>query len=127
MKISLLELAECAKSPSLRGGIRKAGKIIADAGKKSEGVGLKMAEPLLTDTAVIHGTPKTLVSRADDISRSMARQINAIAKARQTRVDAFKNELFGDLLVTEDNPSNIIYEIRGRAKSTDSIIEKANK
>lgn len=78
------------------------------------------------DAAATHGTPKTLVSRTIDIQRTTAKQINAIARARQKKVDAFKHELFGDLLVTEYSPSNIIYEIKGRAKSTDSIIEKAN-
>ena len=104
--------------------IRKAGSAILKG--KAGKTGLKMANGLVQDVVEIHGTPKTLVKRVIDIPRNAIKEINKIAKERQPRIDAFKAELFGDLLVTEYNPSNTIYEIKGRAKSVDSIIEKAN-
>ena len=123
----ILAITNQIKSSTVaREAIRKSGSAITNVGKSVEKAGLKMANELVQDTFTAHGTPKKLVKRVIDIPRSVAKQINALAKARQTKVDAFKAELFEDLLVTEYNPSNTIYEIKGRAKSVDSIIEKAN-
>lgn len=127
MNISpIIILNAVVTSSTQKGAIRKAGTTILKAGNTASTAGLKMTNVFSQDEAIIHGTPKTLISRANDIPRSVAKQINATARARQKKVDAFKAELLGDLLVTEYNPSNTIYAIKGRAKSVDSIIEKAN-
>ena len=86
--------------------------------------GLKMAEPLSKDTVSFKATPK-VANKAWEMNRGSARIV------RTSMVDSYKKaykviyELFDDLLVSPQNPQNLLIDIGGRLKSEDSIIEKS--
>ena len=92
---------------------------------KNQRYGLRMQRPLTTDVVSFRESPKTLISRSSDISRGVAKDIYKITSARQWKVTEFLNNTFGDLEVTKYSPGNIIYKILDRAKTPDSLREKA--
>lgn len=88
--------------------------------------GLKMQEPIKTDTLSFKATAKMLQSRSQGgVSLSVAKSISKAAEPMQKKAEAFLNDLLGDLVATELNPNNPIYKIGGRVKTPKSIVEKS--
>ena len=87
--------------------------------------GLRLQTSPKSDTVSFKNTPKKLVDRRNAISRAVASDINKLALERQYKVYDYLNSLYGSLVATKYTPENIIYGLFGRAKSTDSIIEKS--
>ena len=87
--------------------------------------GLTMASPLSKDTVSFRATPKELQSRAFGVSLDTARRVHKAALPMQTKVKDFMFSTFGDLVVTDLKPKNLIYKLMDRAKSASSIEEKS--
>ena len=92
---------------------------------RTRSFGLRMQNPLSTDVVSFKSSPKTLVTRSSDVSRLVTKDIYKITSERQWKVAEFLNNLFGDLVATKYSPGNVIYKIANRAKTPDSILEKA--
>lgn len=92
---------------------------------RSHNFGLRMQKPLTTDVVSFKASPKTLVTRSSDVSRLVTKDIYKITSERQWKVAEYLDSVFGDLVVTRYSPGNIIYKITDRAKTPDSILEKA--
>ena len=95
------------------------------ANKFTPRFGLIMAKPLSNDTVSFKATPKTLTDRSAGVSLNTARIIHKEAAELQPEIEVFMKKLFKGLLVTEENPDNIVEIIKGRTKSPNSIVEKS--
>ena len=86
--------------------------------------GLRMSEPLAKDTVSFKATPKEFLGRTSDIPMDAIKKMQEEAVKRQHKVAEYLNNTFAPLLVTADNPGNIIYKITDRAKTLESFWEK---
>ena len=64
--------------------------------------------------------------RKQGVSRSTAKQIHDMISKPQKIIENFMDEIFGDLIITDSNPKNLILKLSGRPKSDISIMEKSS-
>ena len=87
--------------------------------------GLTMSQPLSCDMVTFSATPKNLEDRALGVSLDTARRVYKEASPMQKKVTDFMHNVFGDLVATDMNPQNLIYDIKSRTKTPVSIMEKS--
>ena len=87
--------------------------------------GIYLSKPLAQDIVSFKSTPKKLIDRSIAIPRKVANDINKLASERQYKVREYLNSIYGSFVATKYSPENIIFGLIDRAKSPDSIIEKA--
>lgn len=69
---------------------------------------------------------KLLVSRKGGMSLGTAKKIHKIAEDIQPEIENLIRGMYKGLIVTDENPKNLIEYIAGRAKTDKSIVEKCN-
>ena len=74
-----------------------------------------------------HGTKKTVNNeeKKDGVNGVTAQKIRQYGLKYQPKIDKFIDEVFGDLLISKDEPDNLLVHIGGRVKSKFSIEQKS--
>ena len=88
--------------------------------------GIKMSAPLRKDT-VSFGiyTPKGMGKTYNGITLSTAKEIYGERVEIQKKINAICDYIFGNLVITEEKPDNLIEKISGRVKRAESVVEKS--
>lgn len=69
---------------------------------------------------------RALVTRTNGVSRTVAMDINKIAKEIQPEIERFMRGIFAGYICEGNELDNLVAYIKGRAKGVDSIVEKSN-